>query len=588
MDRKHSVESPEALLPSPKRSKLADHELFVTYKIRFVKNLEYDWIRDVTVTAHAVTYAVNHPYSSTIGVEDVTSVKDSASEDAWDWDIKQLKAKEARMNDDHPDDHADGEQGVESQNDDEGEASIQDTIEDEDESDPDPNEVGRAFGRLLHRRTITPEFWSSMEEPSENTSRLAFKVFDRRGRLQGRHKCGSRTGSGVWGAELDGGNMLLLERMEVSEQWRRRGIASNMFKIMFSRAEASIEGLSFAFTFPAVLKTHAPRYLAKEDETRLLSAAIRRSQKFARKVGFRRIACSPWFALACDPGHVSHTLKASEDLESPEKRTELEKLERALEKSRTIRKLMSLRRMDYSDKFRGHQESDVERLLALKGLNNTPEQRQMMRYGCTCRKCIGGFLSPRMRDELLCLAEETYDMVDLELNDQEIGTSPREILLSCQADLFPHIEDQDLQENMLTNKSLRTGFNNVSFCGPTTFELYSKPPQVYKYAASCLRNDLLPTTVNMLAVYMASSEWPPCTRNFFQKGGRSRDVISALVAGAVTRDNIEEGFETEQGALPECRNDKEFGFVLGLLLEEGKHSFDRSRINLAALKVPWI
>ncbi len=63
------------------------------------------------------------------------------------------------------------------------------------------------------------------------------------------------------------------------------------------------------------------------------------------------------------------------------------------------------------------------------------------------------------------------------------------------------------------------------------------------------------------------ARWPPHTKNFLQRGGNPESVLRQLFED--TRDQDEwagdgthiETFEDDVKALPECRNDHEFGFV---------------------------
>ena len=85
----------------------------------------------------------------------------------------------------------------------------------------------------------------------------------------------------------------------------------------------------------------------------------------------------------------------------------------------------------------------------------------------------------------------------------------------------------------------------------------------------------MPTARNIIQVYLSEREWPPCTRNFLERGGTPHDIIRALVGRALKEDEIVgcgtylEIFKDQERELLECRNDKEFGFVLGMLLEDG-------------------
>lgn len=51
-----------------------------------------------------------------------------------------------------------------------------------------------------------------------------------------------------------------------------------------------------------------------------------------------------------------------------------------------------------SDDFPGYPDAVVEKLIALHNITSpTQDQKMRFKYGCTCGKCIGGLLSPRMQ-----------------------------------------------------------------------------------------------------------------------------------------------------------------------------------------------
>lgn len=94
--------------------------------------------------------------------------------------------------------------------------------------------IGNVFGRVIRRHGIQRDFWERMEEPSQDTSNAGFDVFDRYGFLQRAHIEGAKCGSGVWGRELDDGNFLHIEIVNVKPTHRRRGIAKTMISRLVS------------------------------------------------------------------------------------------------------------------------------------------------------------------------------------------------------------------------------------------------------------------------------------------------------------------------------------------------------------------
>lgn len=72
-------------------------------------------------------------------------------------------------------------------------------------------QVGDCRAFLIRRNQIADTFWDDMEEPEDETAKLAFELFDRFGCLQPQYKEHPvKRGSGVWGGELNHGDILLM------------------------------------------------------------------------------------------------------------------------------------------------------------------------------------------------------------------------------------------------------------------------------------------------------------------------------------------------------------------------------------------
>ncbi len=96
--------------------------------------------------------------------------------------------------------------------------------------------VGYCQGKLIRRRQIRATFYHEMEEPSTETSLLAFDLFDRYGRLRSEIKDHTvRKGSGVWNEELDSGDILLIEEVKIDKEYRRRGLGKKMVGAMLEK-----------------------------------------------------------------------------------------------------------------------------------------------------------------------------------------------------------------------------------------------------------------------------------------------------------------------------------------------------------------
>lgn len=257
--------------------------------------------------------------------------------------------------------------------------------------------------------------------------------------------------------------------------------------------------------------------------------------------------------------------------------TALEALQSQLERQRT-RWSNGHSSVVLSDKFKGFSESSIACLALLNNTtafdlstlspgdiewvcSATDEQVRGMphldmaclrktlryKYGCTCEQCIGGFLSPRMRHALVCVAEIEHDSLNLFMDD------PGPDWVSFHRDITGHLPGS-VRENLKTNKSMRQGFTNM-----------------LNHFANCLQRGRLPTEGEVLNFYEShESEWPPVTRNYLQRGGTVAAAANAIFQIAMDQDqwagdgSYRETFAEDIDGLVVCRNDHEFGFVAGM------------------------
>ena len=178
-------------------------------------------------------------------------------------------------------------------------------------------QIGSCVGKLIRRDRIRHIFYHEMEEPSAETSLLAFDLFDRYGCLKPEYKNHPiRKGSGIWKEELDGGDILLIENFMIDEEYRRRGLGKRVVTELLDKVKEKTRGF-FAITRPNVLWTNKIRYeVADKAETErevILQSYEDIAKAFWRSLGFRRIGSSGWFALASDPGHPCHFISVSDD-----------------------------------------------------------------------------------------------------------------------------------------------------------------------------------------------------------------------------------------------------------------------------------
>ncbi|KAK5048586.1 hypothetical protein LTR84_005677 [Exophiala bonariae] len=191
------------------------------------------------------------------------------------------------------------------------------------DEDGKPMRAGYCNAKLIRRGQMRDDFYGEMEQPSRETSMLAFDLFDRYGRLRSEFKTHPIIkGTGIWGQELDGGDILLIEKVFVKNEHRRQGLGRKMIESLLTLAREKTWSF-FAFAWPTVLRLHdfSQEYdsLVEEAERdRLEEREHDRAVMFHRSLGFRRVGSTIWFALTPDVDHPSRQLSSMEDFNPSE------------------------------------------------------------------------------------------------------------------------------------------------------------------------------------------------------------------------------------------------------------------------------
>lgn len=178
--------------------------------------------------------------------------------------------------------------------------------------------IGSCGTKLIRRGQIRQAFWQNVEEPTQETADLAFTLFDRYGRFNPEYyEHDFRKGTGVWGKELDIGDILVIERIEVIQQWRRRGIATNLVNGILAKMEGKVakDRGFFAMVNPGVLLMEQKQ---TEDYTTFFAREMPISLRFWRSIGFRRVGTTSWFAYTNTPDHPSKLLEPTQDCDKSE------------------------------------------------------------------------------------------------------------------------------------------------------------------------------------------------------------------------------------------------------------------------------
>ncbi|KAJ4142534.1 hypothetical protein NW754_009976 [Fusarium falciforme] len=170
------------------------------------------------------------------------------------------------------------------------------------------NRIGYCDAKLIRRLQIHHKFWVAMEEPTRQTSELAFELFDRYGRLcKEFREHPVHRGTGVWGSELDGGDIILFESIRIEPGHRHQKIGTKIVNAVLNKARRK------STKFFALAK---PRCLVEEidfENTEQRVVATEAAEQFFRSIGFRRVGTSGWFAFTDDSRHPSTHLENSDD-----------------------------------------------------------------------------------------------------------------------------------------------------------------------------------------------------------------------------------------------------------------------------------
>lgn len=159
------------------------------------------------------------------------------------------------------------------------------------------------------------------------------------------------------------------------------------------------------------------------------------------------------------------------------------------------------------------------------------------RFGCTCGRCIEGFLSPRMVFALECQADTLCDMLRDDVDFRKTSGG----LYEWWEDLVLKDVPEVAQRLMRRNKSMWIGM-----------------AQFFGHVADCLRSGKLPTDANVTPLIEIES------RKYLDGGGTVASVVLACFDYVVDQ-SIELGdgthhetFRRDIARPPACKNDKEY------------------------------
>lgn len=247
--------------------------------------------------------------------------------------------------------------------------------------------IGSCNAKLIRRGMMRESFWLEMESPVQETHDLAFDLFDRYGRLNPEfYDHDVNKGSGVWGNELDRGDLLLFEMLGVDSAYRRRGIGTKLVNAILEKTTKKVSERVgfFALARPGFLWREIPKdnpAAAREAKQEAMKAAL----GFWHAMGFRRIGTSPWLAWTNSPDHPSRQLGIAQDWIGPDDQIadaslsgEMEKIlqrlrDPAVEAAECIDELAKAWPEDFEDGQWQTTDQDGNTLLHISSISSKPE-----------------------------------------------------------------------------------------------------------------------------------------------------------------------------------------------------------------------
>ena len=454
-------------------------------------------------------------------------------------------------------------------------------------------QVAHSTAYLIRRNWIADTFWDDMGDPEGETAELAFDLFNRFGSLKSQYKEHPvHRGSGVWGNELDRGDILLIGEITVSEAYKRRGIGSTL-------AHANLELASekshrfIAVVLPEDLGHQADTetYKASEDDQEASMRPIKDAVlSFWRALGFRRIGSSRWLGYSPDERHPSRALAVDQDFNLPHfpRIPTLPAVDDFLKALPIIDDLECLNWLQTllgnaspNDPKWGVIDNDRNTLLHLVPIFDKTQSTQWLiqkNPNLLSQRNAGGY-TPLEAFEMFMEQIRTTSQYSLKIRDPsdlfrgfDNGTvSALAVLKGLVPDQMSADQHSQLKlgctcgsclggflsprlRHMMFSTAEETYdmiyiFANVmdgeSWCSINGCLLEDVPKRIlqslatsvglrtgfcklWKYLCDCIGQNTLPTEDNVLALIRNSNEWPPHTRDFILKGGSVSSAATML------------------------------------------------------------
>ncbi|OCT50898.1 hypothetical protein CLCR_08144 [Cladophialophora carrionii] len=476
--------------------------------------------------------------------------------------------------------------------------------------------VGFCGAKLIRRKTFRSSFHYQMCKPFDESTLMAFDLFDQYGRLKETYKRHEYwKGSGVWQQQLDEHDILLIEDVTVDEQYRRQGLGKAMVKILFEVARRKTKGANFvAVLWPQSCKDSHFQDLLKTIlwtsgglfRAEVLDQCDPAATPWARSLGFRRIGLSMWFGIPCIAGNIDAVLPIELDRD-PHGLDRVENmLPESIKRAHSDKQFLAAVRRQYR-----HVESDNPQWLATDQEKNTLLHLASLQF---FPKSLAWIMKQSCSDRLLRLRNSSrFEPLEALLEKLEIMRTRALIggsVVYKTAKFYGHTLNQARCIALLKNVEIDSEDDLERFrygctcnkCGDgyisprMNFSLYMaaamecdrleelldiikylehyKPMReglvaVYRHVAACLINRMEPTK-RMIRMCMdfSDDEQPDLVYVFFRNKANIAGVMGTVLETASWSDeihgdgSIQEAREDGEGEnKPNCRNDHEFVLV---------------------------
>lgn len=234
-------------------------------------------------------------------------------------------------------------------------------------------------------------------------------------------------------------------------------------------------------------------------------------------------------------------------LKNLEGETPLEHLQAHLEKARVASEAMDML-IPESDNFTGFKPKTLDCLLILlEAKTPSPLQVEQVKFGCTCKECLSGFLSPRMAFALTCECDMIVDA--LKTSKGYCAAFPAAVWARIRWPMIRVLPRDGLALAALAeSSSMRQGFKDL-----------------HQQISIALRSKCLPSSKYIQEHVSVAAM--PSVKQFLDTGCTVADLIFVLFDLAMGKDEyLGDGTHLrtsrdENEKLKECRNGYEFIFA---------------------------